>query len=199
MKFAKMLGAAAVAAMALMAFAGTASATTLEIGGVTQNRAVTLHATIRSGNTAALSDPFRISVNTCSESTVHGETTTFTARGTGAIGGPIRTLTFSRCSYEGPNREGVVVHRAGSLSVEWISGTTNGTVRSSGAEVTVPSEAFGTVTCTTSNTDIGTLTGVRSGQATFDIRGNLSCTKIGTGVWSGTYTVTTPEGLGVEE
>jgi len=43
MKYLKMLGLAAVAAMALTAFtAGSASATTLEVGGVAQNASVSL-------------------------------------------------------------------------------------------------------------------------------------------------------------
>jgi hypothetical protein len=72
-------------------------------------------------------------------------------------------------------------------------------VFSTGAEVTVPVPGGSIITCTTNNTDIGTLTGVRTGQATFTIRAGLTCTGIGTGNWTGTYTVTTPAGLGVEE
>jgi hypothetical protein len=197
MKHLKSIALAAMATMALIALAAapSASATTLEVGGVTQNRAVTIHATIGAGNTTQLSEPFRIAINRCSVSTIHAETErTFTTAGTAAIGGAIRTLTFERCT-----QDPVVVHRAGSLSVQWIRGTTNGTVFSTGTEVTWPLGMLGTVTCLTNNTDIGTLTGVRSGQATLDINGNLPCTRIGTGVWTGTYTVTTPEGSGVEE
>jgi hypothetical protein len=92
-----------------------------------------------------------------------------------------------------------VVHRPGTFSVQWVRGTTNGIVFLSGLEVTEPISGGSIITCTTNNTQIGTLTGVRTGQATLDIRATLSCTGIGTGNWTGTYTVTTPEGFGVEE
>jgi hypothetical protein len=197
MKFAKMLGVAAVAAMALMAFASTASATTLEVGGVAQNRAVTIHATLAAGTSALLTDTFRVLANTCTESTMHGETETpFTTAGTTGIRGGIRALSWG--SVATPCTEGnPTVHRAGTLSVQATNpDSTNGTVFSTGAEVTVPSP-FGLLNCTTNGTDIGLLTGVRVGRATMDIRATLTCTRIGDGLWTGTYTVTSPEGLGV--
>jgi hypothetical protein len=189
MKLSKILGVAAVAALALMAFASTASATTLEIGGAVQNSSVTIEATIPAGSSALLTDTFGASANTCTSSTVEGHTASpFTGT---TVGGPITTLDFTNCTQGNP-----VTHSPGSLSVERIGSTTNGTVRSTGAKVTVPSP-FGTLTCTTSNTDIGTLTGVASGHAKFDINAVLPCTVVGTAKWSGTYTVTSPTGLGV--
>ncbi len=189
MKLSKILGVAAVAAMALMAFASTASATTLEVGGVAKNASVSLEATIASGGSALLTDTFGATANTCTTSVVKGSTSSpFTGT---TVGGPISTLSFSNCSEGNPT-----VDAAGSLTVERIGTTTNGTVKSTGAKVTVPS-FFGTLTCTTSSTDIGTLTGVASGSAKFDINAVLSCTVIGTAKWSGTYTVTSPAGLGV--
>jgi hypothetical protein len=200
MKQLKRVAIAALATIALTALAGapSASATTLSVGGVTVNAAVTLHATIRAGDTTLLADTFRIASNTCSESTVHSETeTVFTGA---AIGGNVRALTFTRCTNEGRNREGVVVHRAGRLNVQWINGTTNGTVFSTGTEVTWP--LGGAVsTCTTNNTDIGTLTGVRrGGVARITINTTLTCSGVGTAIWTGTYTLTgaTTE-LGVEQ
>jgi hypothetical protein len=102
-------------------------------------------------------------------------------------------LNWSNCSEGNPT-----VDAAGTLSVERIGTTINGTVRSSGAKVTVPS-FFGTLTCTTENTDLGTLTGTTntSANATMDINAVLSCTGIGTAKWTGTYTVTSPKGLNV--
>jgi hypothetical protein len=92
----------------------------------------------------------------------------------------------------------IVVENAGSLTVENISGTTNGTVRSIGAKVKTPSP-FGTLTCVTAaapGTDLGTLTGVASGNATMAVNASLNCGLI-TAKWTATYTVTTPTGLGV--
>jgi hypothetical protein len=179
MKFTKILGVVAVAAMALMAFASTASATTLEVGGATQAGAVTIEA---SSGAAVLRDTFGVSANKCS-STVEGTTSVKTGA---VVSGAITTLTFKPCE-----REEVVVHTKGSLSVERIGATTNGTVRSIGAVVTTPSP-FGVLTCTTAaspGTDIGTLTGVGAGgTATIDVKANLSCGI--SAIWEGTYTAT---------
>jgi hypothetical protein len=101
-------------------------------------------------------------------------------------------MSFSKCT-EGS----VIVDAAGTLSVERIAGTTNGTVRSNGAKVTVPSP-LGSLTCTTSNTDIGTLTGVASGKARMDVNAVLNCGFfLPSAKWEGSYVVTSPEGLGV--
>jgi hypothetical protein len=112
------------------------------------------------------------------------------------VGGPISTLSFSKCTHEG-----VVVDKPGTLSVEWINGTTNGTVCSSGAEVTVPVTIFGsiaTATCTTNITDLGTFTDVASGHAAMDVNGVLNCGSfLPSAPWTATYSVTSPEGLGV--
>jgi hypothetical protein len=203
MKLSKILGVVAVAALALMAFASTASATTLAIGGVKKNEAITIHATLKSGTSALLEDTAGFFANTCTESTVHGVTSVFT----GTVSGPITDevkegktvvtgLTFGSCK-ENP----VVVDKPGSLTVENIAGTTNGTVRSIGAEVTSPSP-FGQLNCKTAaspGTDIGILTGVAktTEHATMDINASLNCGAI-TAKWTATYTVTTPTGLGVE-
>jgi hypothetical protein len=191
MKFTKILGLVAVAALALMAFASTASATTLEVKGVKQTTDVTIKSSLKSGTSALLSDTFGFFANTCTASSVEGSDSTRTTGTT--VEGPISALSFSSCK-----EEPVVVDTKGNLSVEWISGTTNGTVRSIGAKVTSPSP-FGALTCVTAaspGTDIGTLTGVASGFATMDINATLNCGLI-TAKWTGTYSVTSPEGLGV--
>jgi hypothetical protein len=192
MKFTKILGVVAAAALALMAFASSASATTLEVGGVKQTGTVSLEATLKSGTSALLSDTAGFFANTCTTSTVKGSDST-TQTGT-AVEGPVGTLSWGTVAT--PCKEGnPTVDAAGSLSVEWTSGT-NGTVKSKNAKVTVPS-ALGTLTCTTpaAGTDLGTLTGVASGSATMDVNAVLAC-----GIdakWTGTYSVTSPAGLGV--
>jgi hypothetical protein len=193
MKHLKMLGLAAIAAMGLMAFvgAGSASATTLSVTGTTQNKAVTIEATLASGTSAILKDKNGTTNDTCTGSTVKGTTVSpFTGA---TVGGPISTLDFTGCSHT------THVLANGSLSVAWTSGT-NGTVTSSGAEVTVVSTVFGaSATCKTgTGTDVGTLTGVSSGNATMHINATtLNCGILGTSTWTGTYTVT-GEPLGVE-
>ena len=191
MKYLKMLGLAAIAAMALMAVVGAsaASATTLEIGGVTQNQQVTIEATLATGTSAILKDKNGTTNDTCTGSTVEGATTAFDPPS-----GPISALTFTGCSHT------TDVISKGNLSVAWTSGT-NGTVSSNGAEVTVKSTVFGiSAVCKTGvGTAIGTLTGVASGNATMHINATtLDCGALGTSSWTGTYTVTSPSGLGVE-
>jgi hypothetical protein len=197
MKQLKRIGLAALVTTALSALAGapSASATTLEVRGIVQNRAVSIHLTMRAGTSSLTKDTFGFSQNTCLEGTAQGETErVFTTAGTGAIGGALKTVTVSRCSLEP-----MVVHRAGTLSVQWIRGTTNGTVFSSGLEQTVPVPGGTVTTCTTNNTPIGTLTGVARGNAIIDVTGVIACTGVGTVIWTGTFTVTSPEGLGVVE
>jgi hypothetical protein len=201
MKYLKMLGLAAVAAMALTAVtAGSASATTLEVTGVTQNKSVSITASIAAGGTVRLSS-FGVTVNTCNQSHVAGHTTTAggsqgteKAGFTGTrVGGPITSLSFSGCISP------VTVHKGGGLAVEHIAGTTNGKVFSHGAEVTVFSVIHNTyINCLTgAGTLIGTITGVKHGHATMHINATLNCAPhVSSAKWEGTYTVTT-EGLGV--
>src|SRR5436305_12543441 len=92
MKHLKILGLMAIAAMAVMAFtAASASATTLAIGGVTKNEAITLKSSLKSGTSAILKDEFGTTTDTCTTSTVEGKTTTFTGT---AVSGPLSSLTF---------------------------------------------------------------------------------------------------------
>jgi hypothetical protein len=189
MKYLKVLGLAAVAAMAMMAFAaGSASATTLEVGGVTTDDSVTITASLASGESAILKDTAGFSKNTCTVSHVHGTTTSpFTGD---AVTGDIETLTFTGCTRT------VTVHDPGKLEVVWTSDT-NGTVYSEEAQVTVGS-AIGTLNCETDETThLGDLTGVASGHATLHVNAVIDCGIISSAKWEATYTITSPDGLGV--
>jgi hypothetical protein len=190
MKYLKMLGLAAVAAMALMAFASAASATTLEVGGVPKNSSVEIKSSLKTGTSALLKDEFGTTTDTCTTSEVSGKTEgTFTGA---SVGGKVTALTFKNCTHT------TTVIAPGSLSVAWTSGT-NGTVTSTGAEVTVQSTFFGaSAICKTgAGTKIGTATGVKEGNATIDINATIPCGILGNSSWTGTYTVTSPAGLGV--
>jgi hypothetical protein len=193
MKYLKMLGLAAVAAMALVAIgAATASATTLAVGGTAQNKSVSITATLKSGTSAILKDEFGTTTDTCTSSEVKGATEgTFTGT---SVGGKVSSLTFGSCSHT------TTVIASGSLKVESPSGG-NGTVSSSGAEVTVNSTFFGaSAICKTgTGTKIGTLTGAKtaSEHATMDINATIACGILGNSSWTGTYTVTSPTGLSV--
>jgi len=189
MKYLKMLGLAAVAAMALMAVvAGSASATTLEVGGVAKNSSLAVEGSLKTGTSALLKDEFGTTTDTCTVSGVKGKTEgTFTAA---TVGGKLLSkaeggLTFSSCTHT------TTVIAPGSLFVTWTSGT-NGTVKSSGAEVTVQSTFFGaSAVCKTGEgTNVGTLKGVSSGSATIEISAKINCGILGTASWTGTYVTT---------
>lgn len=188
MKFIKLVT-ALTTALSLLVFVADASATTLEVTGVGQASAVTIEATLAAGASSLLTDTSNFAANTWAASALVMKTTTSTTGTT--VSGSISGISFTN-GTEG----NVTVDANGSFSIERIGATTNGTVRWSGGKITVPS-FFGTLTCTTSNTDIGTLTGVNVGNAKIDINAVLPCTIIGSAKWSGTYTVTKPVGLGV--
>ena len=190
MKLHKMLGLAVVAAMALTAVtASSASATTLEKGGVAKNEAVAYSATITVGNSSIIARTDGSLVIHCGNSSISGITSSFTGT---SVTGSLSTLSFETC--ERP----VTVHKAGTLHIEHRAGTTDGTVSSSGAEWTVGSP-FGTLNCKSgTGVDIGTLTGTGSGLAHIDVNAVLNCGfLVPSASWKGTYTVTSPSGLGV--
>ena len=192
MKYLKMLGIAAVAAMSFAAFAASASATTLEVGGTAKNEKVEITSSLLSGSSTELSRTDGSLANECSESHVNGSTE---SPYTGSkVTGSISSLSFSSCIRP------VTVHKAGKLYVEHIASTTNGTVSSEEAEVTVGSP-FGTLNCKTSaGVDIGTLTGKKEGNATLDVNAVLNCGfLVPSASWKGTYEVTSPAGLGVTD
>jgi len=188
MKYLKMLGLAAVAAMALMAIgAGSASATTLELGGVTQNKAVTLEAEATAGAVLAKTDGSE--ANTCSVSKVKGTTSVFSGT---KVTGALSELTFKTCK-----NESVVVDKAGQLYVEYEGSGTSGSVFSENAEVTVPTSFGFSVTCSTgAGTKVGTLDGVAAGTATMTVNAVLSCGfLLPSATWKGTYKVSSALGV----
>ena len=193
MKHLKKLGLAVVAAMATLACAGAgaASATTLEVGGATQNKPVSIGATLKAGTSSIIKDKNGTTFETCTSSELKTATEgSFTGL---SVGGMVSSFSFAGCNHTKH------VLKPGSLSITWSAGT-NGTVSSSGAEWTTMSTVFGAsfVCKTGTGTTIGTLTGSSSGNATLHINATtLDCGAFGTSSWTGTYTVTSPLGLGV--
>lgn len=181
--------------MALMAFAATsASATTLEVNGVTQNQAVALTTSLEGGVTFVWARTDGTFANTCTSVNDSWQTSVFTGS---KVTGPINSLTFESCS------RAVTVHNAGRFYVEHESGTTNGKVFSEETEVTVGT-SFGTVNCKSgSGTSIGTLTGATSAQnssahATLHFHAVFNCGFLAPSLTvSAAFTVTSPTDLGV--
>jgi len=201
MKYVKMLGLAAVAAMALMAFvgAGTASATTLTgVGGTVLKAGTEIHA-VNEG-VVKLTTSFK-NIE-CEESTVKG--TTDNETGTTVTGSIAKTnLTWGKCNCEVKTLEGGKLHVA-------VSGSgPNGSVSSSGAEVTANcSTIFGTVHCiyaTGAGTSLGTLKGstTTGSTATMEIKEN-NIPRLSTSAlcaekanWDANYVVDVPDTLNV--
>jgi hypothetical protein len=143
MNYLKMIGLAAVAAAALMSFGGTASATTpTSPSGTTYTGTVHLHF----GRTE-LHGPF--TTISCGTWTFHWKWESHGASVT--AGGKISSININECNYP------VKVLKAGSLEVHGTGGG-NGTVTWSGGEITIETSIANCI-FTTSNTDIGTLTG----------------------------------------
>jgi len=193
MKYVKMLGLAAVAAMALMAFAGSASATVLKDGsGNTLPAGTEINSTLKTGTSALLKAGF--ANITCTESTVAGKT----ANAGGAsetVKGGITTLAFPNASCNAT----VHVLSNGELEIHSAGGS-NGTLTGKGSEVTV---AIGSTSCTY-GTGTGTTLGTLKGGSPAVMEVSAKLPKLAGGFlcaspaeWTATYTVTTPSTLTV--
>jgi hypothetical protein len=183
------LATAALAAVACVA-AGSASATTLAVTGVAKNSAVSLEASLAAGSSTIVRDTNQTSTETCTQSTMKGATESpFTGA---TVTATLSSLTFAGCSHK------TTVIKPGKLHFAWTSGT-NAVVSSSGMQVTTESTIFG-ISCTSNTgtgTTIGTLTGVKEGNATLDINAVITKGICGTYNWTGTYVITTPN-IGAE-
>ncbi len=200
MKYIKMLGLLAVAAAALMAFAGSASATEATSPTGTQY-AGEIHA-VSIGEPPTLHG---VATITCTESTASGKIESQGASVTAE--GKLSALTFGGCT---PNNH-VTVTKLGKLIAhtdeEKGAGKYDATLTSSGTRVVIEVTSVG-LTCEyeTENTHIGTLTSSEStgGHAVLDIAtaeiprvgGSFFCGA--NGIWTGTYTVTTPAKLYID-
>ena len=195
MKYVKMLGLAAVAAMALMAFVGAGSAsatvlcktTTTPCGGghLAKGTPITAHSThVELRSTGGLFQ------STCKKSTVSGPTTT-TGSSTETVKGSVAKadLTWGECS------EPVETIEGGTLEIHHIAGTHNGTLTASGFKVKV---TIGGIACyygAGAATDLGIVTGEPSptlhiNAVVNELTPSFFCPD--DAVWTGGYVSTTP-------
>jgi hypothetical protein len=212
MKYVKMFGLAAVAAMALMAFAGagSASATVLckvhtlttgcAAGGQDYAAKTTIHATHTTGTTGILETTGGTTLVTCSESTISGETTN-TGSSTTTVDGPVKSFTFGGCTNT------VDVIKLGSLEIHHISGTDNGTLTAKETEVTVngifgESCIYGAGAGLNLGTLVGSVTTKEQPTDPAKITINTIVKRTGGGGfcpaetrWTASYTVTSPSPL----
>jgi len=203
MRYIKMLGLAAVAAAALMAFVGASTASATVLCKTTTNGAPTCPANqAYPAGTAvhAVSETKPVLTSfinvECAEATVQGTTDI-----EGEKGKPV-TGKVSELKFIEPCNCAVKVLKNGSLSISWLSATNNGSLSSSGAEVTIECNTiFGKVHCIyeTSSTPLGTLTGGE--EATMDIESaNIPRLKTDSlcaekANWDVKFKVTTPKPL----
>lgn len=191
MKYLKMLGLAAFAAMALMAFgAGTASATKL----CTDSACATVYPTgteisssLKTSSTARLTSGGS-TIDTCSSSTVTGTTTN---KEGATVAGSISSLTWGSCTVT----TDTVAN--GSLEIE-KTGANEGKAIGKGWEVTTStfgtSCTFGPGTGTVLSTIKGGVEPVMVINSTVSkTAGNFLCP--GTTGWDAEYVVTSPHAL----
>jgi hypothetical protein len=197
MKYVKMFGFAALAA-ALTAFVAVGNAAATELDNATGM--VTTGTTIAAeAETETILHP-PIGDIKCKKSLVSGKTTT-TGSASETVKGNIEKLTFEECNAT------VNVLKTGTLEIhtQEASSNNNGTLTSSGTEVTVVLAGFHCI-FSTSSTDIGTLTGSANTKstATFDISAKIPRTGGNSGAfcgstaeWTGNYKITSPDTLNV--
>ncbi|HEX5526911.1 MAG TPA: hypothetical protein VFX44_06900 [Solirubrobacterales bacterium] len=207
MKYLKILGLAAIAAGALMAFvgAGTASATQLTC----KNASGTIEVCPKGTPIHLASEGHAIFDNEAlgnieCNSTIEGSltepgTSTTTASAPIKAGG----LTFTNCTSAI-----FQVLRAGTLEIhtQGSSANNNGTLTWTGAEWTVEKFGFHCI-FSTSNTDLGTVTGssTTGATATLDISARIPRTGGRSGIfcgesspWTGSYKIDNPDWLDVD-
>jgi hypothetical protein len=188
MRYLKAVVLTALCVMAMGLAASSASATTLEENGVTTNSSVKVTASLKPGTVWNVKDTAGFSKNTCSGSHLDGATSSpFTGS---SVTGNVMTWTVASCTRP------VTVHSPGALEFTWTK-ETQGTVASEGTVATWGSP-IGTISCQTGETtQLGTLTGVAAGTATIDLNAVVNCGIIPSAKWEGTFTITSPAGLGI--
>ena len=181
MKYIKMLGLLAIAAAALMAFAGTASASTL----------TSPEGTTYTGNFTATSTNLELHGSFVTIKCTHPEMKgSVEQHGAANAGGKISSLTFTGCNYPTTVTAGGIM----------VFTSANGALWSLLAWHLHTS--VGTCTFTTNNTPIGTLVEGKNAYISINSAkiprtgGNFLCGSSGT--LTGTYDLTTPNDLWVD-
>lgn len=179
----KTIRTAAILAAVLMAWVGTASATT-----VTSPAGMTYTSTLSATSTYTVFHGAFISFS-CTHSQFAGKVESHGASST--VKSNLSSWTFSGCNYD------VTVKLRGSLEIHATAGG-NGTLTSSGTELLVHT-SVGECIFTTSGTHIGTVTG--GTPANVDL-GSSAIPRTGGSFfcgssmeWTGNYTFTTPSTL----
>jgi hypothetical protein len=193
MMYLKILGLATVAAMALMAFAGTASATKLYSGAAPLGPGTVIKSSIEGSSILSSGGT---TLNTCTSGQFTSEITN-AGSATTTVSGPNTTIDFESCLAT------VHTENPGTLEIHHIAGTDDGTLTASGA--VIGRTVFGTNCLYQSGTGkhLGILDGVISGDAQIHIDITVSeaepkkfiCPD--TANWTANFAVTSPTPLQV--
>jgi hypothetical protein len=197
MKHLKMLGLAFIAATALMAIAGsgTASATVICKNNLNTTACSEPYpagtkgtASLAAGSSALLSSTAGEALVTCTESTI-SSTLENPGSATTTVKSGVSTMTFAKCTVP------VVVLKGGFAELHHITGTDNGTLTTFGTEVTI--SIFGTscVYGSGNGLDVGTTVGGNPGSMTLNtvfpkISGSFICPSDAR--FTGKYVATSP-------
>ena len=194
MNTSKALVLASIVAMAVMAFVGPKDAIATELySGATTVKAGTLIWSSVEGS-ATLTDTSANPIVTCTRSSVNG-----TVGNAGASSATVATsgeIWFEECV------QSVTTVELGSLDLHHVAGGKNGTLTAKGFDIVA--HVFG-VECgytAGTGTDLGTLTGSTTGNATMDVNAILSRKTGGflcpsTARWIANYAITSPTPLHV--
>lgn len=198
MKYLKMLGFAAVAAMALMAFAGAGSASATVLCKTNTNpcsskweAGTTLKFTLKNNTSALWRDTEGYTLKTCTNANLNGEITN-----AGSTIEPVKIKvtehSWTSCTVA------TKTLKLGELEIQTIAGTTNGTLKYKNAEFTTNDIFFGDCVYGTGEggTDLGTLTSSSTGDSVIDVNAVLGpvgvncCPEV---VWVEEFTITSPQ------
>lgn len=196
MRYIKMLGLAAIAAAAVTAFLGAGSASANVLCKTTStpcnSTSTTLEASLT--GTARLETTSGVLLDTCTIGGVKGSIENEGANIPASGKVSTENLTWSGCTKTTKTLEG------GSLTVDDIAGTENGTVTATGFVVTV-NTIFGSCTYGfgSSTVDLGTLEGGTSPKLVIKTEvPKITGPCPETSVWNATYVITNPSPLYVE-
>lgn len=198
MKHLKMLGFAALAAAALMAFAGAGSASAAVLCKTNTNpcsskwtKGTALEFSLKNGTSALWKTTENLSIKTCTGASLKGEMIS-EGSATEAVKIKVTEDSWTSCSVP------TVTLELGELEITNISGTQNGTVTLKNAKFTTNDAFFGDCSYGTGATgiDLGTLTASGIGDSVIDVNARLApiggacCPDV---VWLEEFTITKPQ------
>jgi hypothetical protein len=193
MRYVKALGIATSAVIALIVFGvGNASATKLYNGATALSVGTTIETSLKTGTSASLTTTEGTVLNTCTGS--WGSSSISNAGGAGfSVTGTLSSGGWSGCNNTVSTTSG------GELEVSYTSGR-NGSLTAKNFQVTVQTPFGSCVFTAGASTNLGTLTGSTTGNATADV--NAAVTRQSglcpsSAKWVATYSVTSPWSLHV--